>query len=1067
MEYHKMKKVKGAPGNPGVVCAQLSCGDPQENLSSCILSGDLTTFSSLLADLAPLDDAHLLSLPDDEKQVYPLPEDHWLNQPLSCSAPPAAADLLLLQLSVQQPQVQFTNLLVRAGARADTYNQQINQAVIHSAVLSQHGEQHLVALLCDEKNKADVNCTMQPSGQTALHLAAHRGKQTCLDLLLAQADAQVDARDSSGGRTPLLLAARAKHLECVRKLLEYGAKPDIKCGKVTPREVIRELFPYFEINKVKVLDRPKPSTVESLFEFMENSDIFRFRAALTKIPIRELSEQSVRGYTCLQKAVVCNLPTYVSHLLKIGVNPNLYCAETPVRPLLLACYLGHHQVLQVFVDAVAPGLAGRVSPNFAAWSRDTQETALHMVLKKSNSRALYGVASEENIMAKENDYSACLEVLFSREEVEDQLRRVINKKDTLSYTPLHYASQMWGQQEISKLLKLGANIGVQNSRGEIPLSRILPETLEAFLDICSAHTNHPLHQDFKVEFNYSWLAPPVDDYKSEEWDQQRQEELEKEGLPETESLWCMAQSKAHRHLLRHPTVTSFLWLKWQRVRRFFSRNIRMYLLFVTALTWYIFTRFGGVKLNSDQPTANNSQHNQTNSSQLNEAQFQFCKQPRVGDGMEIGFWFCLFVIETLFLLIYAVRDLVRECKCSSGTDLIMAFLSSWFEMFLAALVILVFIMGPGGLWYVLTILFVSLALREVLQMSASLKRYFLSMENLLEIVMLGLLCALLFGPDNLDSLDSEDHVADCAGPRHIAAVCLLLSWTELIILVAKHPRLSRYNVYISMFYKVLQTFFLFLVWYSFFIVAFALGFYIMLHKDIPNFVGGPDHYEYFDSPWTSLVKTSTMFVGELEFSDIPIDTSSNLAWLSFSFLLVFVFLIVVILMNLLNGLAVSDTQIIMQKAEIVAHTARVETISYMESVLLGDPFQFLTNWPRIACLARVPSLALCNQVYSLCPGARRVGHALTGATGILLFYSLLPEKRAKFPVEEGGSCCGIMEDTPHHILQAARDLALRKEQESKVDDSRTLNQKILDVLERQSAQISRLEAQIKQFKNNN
>ena len=32
---------------------------------------------------------------------------------------------------------------------------------------------------------------------------------------------------------------------------------------------------------------------------------------------------------------------------------------------------------------------------------------------------------------------------------------------------------------------------------------------------------------------------------------------------------------------------------------------------------------------------------------------------RVGDGLEFGFWFCLFVIETLFLLIYAVRDLAR------------------------------------------------------------------------------------------------------------------------------------------------------------------------------------------------------------------------------------------------------------------------------------------------------------------------------------------------------------------------------------------------------------------------
>ena len=54
------------------------------------------------------------------------------------------------------------------------------------------------------------------------------------------------------------------------------------------------------------------------------------------------------------------------------------------------------QVLQVFVDAVGAGGA-RVAPNFAAWSRDTQETALHMVLKKSNSRALYGVASPQEI----------------------------------------------------------------------------------------------------------------------------------------------------------------------------------------------------------------------------------------------------------------------------------------------------------------------------------------------------------------------------------------------------------------------------------------------------------------------------------------------------------------------------------------------------------------------------------------------------------------------------------------------------------------------------------------------
>ena len=41
----------------------------QTNLAACIKSGDLTTFSALLAEVAPLDDLGHLSLPDDEKQV--------------------------------------------------------------------------------------------------------------------------------------------------------------------------------------------------------------------------------------------------------------------------------------------------------------------------------------------------------------------------------------------------------------------------------------------------------------------------------------------------------------------------------------------------------------------------------------------------------------------------------------------------------------------------------------------------------------------------------------------------------------------------------------------------------------------------------------------------------------------------------------------------------------------------------------------------------------------------------------------------------------------------------------
>ena len=104
-----------------------------------------------------------------------------------------------------------------------------------------------------------------------------------------------------------------------------------------------------------------------------------------------------------------------------------------------------------------------------------------------------------------------------------------------------------------------------------------------------------------------------------------------------------------------------------------------------------------------------------------------------------------------------------------------------------------------------------------------------------------------------------------------------------------------------------------------------------------------------------MVKTFTMFVGELEFGDLPIETP-----VGYLFFLAFIFLIVVVLMNLLNGLAVSDTGLIRDEAEVVGWTSRVEHITYTESILLGDPFYFLSNWPPIKLIQRIPSCAVCR-----------------------------------------------------------------------------------------------------------
>jgi hypothetical protein len=49
----------------------------------------------------------------------------------------------------------------------------------------------------------------------------------------------------------------------------------------------------------------------------------------------------------------------------------------------------------------------------------------------------------------------------------------------------------------------------------------------------------------------------------------------------------------HRYLLKHPVISSFLWFKWQLMRRYFNRNLRFYILFTFLLTWFIFGSWGG------------------------------------------------------------------------------------------------------------------------------------------------------------------------------------------------------------------------------------------------------------------------------------------------------------------------------------------------------------------------------------------------------------------------------------------------------------------------------------------
>ena len=96
-------------------------------------------------------------------------------------------------------------------------------------------------------------------------------------------------------------------------------------------------------------------------------------------------------------------------------------------------------------------------------------------------------------------------------------------------------------------------------------------------------------------------------------------------------------------------------------------------------------------------------------------------------------------------------------------------------------------------WGFVVFFLVFVILRELLQLGVAPRRYFFSFENWLEMTLIVLTSILLFLGDYCQHIEIK---------RHISAIVIVLSWSELITMVGRHPALTIYNIYVTMFYKV-------------------------------------------------------------------------------------------------------------------------------------------------------------------------------------------------------------------------------------------------------------------------
>ena len=114
------------------------------------------------------------------------------------------------------------------------------------------------------------------------------------------------------------------------------------------------------------------------------------------------------------------------------------------------------------------------------------------------------------------------------------------------------------------------------------------------------------------------------------------------------------------------------------------------------------------------------------------------------------------------------------------------------------------------------------------------------------------------------------------------------------------------------------------------IVAFAEGFFIMYEVHSEN----EKYTNQFHNPFLAFLITTLWSVGEINHEDnmkFRFDfTFYN--FLANLFVLIFFFLIVLVFMNFLNGLAVSDVRELKEDAEIRNHILRIDIIYHTGTV---------------------------------------------------------------------------------------------------------------------------------------
>lgn len=641
----------------------------------------------------------------------------------------------------------------------------------------------------------DINRANDHNGQTAVYIAADYGFKHIVTVILKNDHVNLDKyKNKRTNKT-------ARDLILEQKLFD-GELPD-------------------------VCDENENTTTETLFKNLREKKTDEFKKNYTEIENVITQENKNK---LLNMAVEKGLDEAVKYLLDKGGDSDSVKNDTLLEK---ATDRGYFKIVKLLI---------RKNPNPAT---------------VANSLLVLSKVKDTTRQTPNINFNKCLDLLLRYKELK------INYKDPLSgKTALHIAAKYQQPEMVLKLLHKGASLASTDTFDIQPIADINAETLKTHLDECIEESQNYSNDDENknLTIKVTSLLPPrpntelVDNEENCKVNVENQPLVDGpvELLLETSVLQYMSKSQELKHLLTHPVIMTFLYLKWYHIRLFFYINLGIYLTFFGSLLTYIMLGYNHLTHN-DHPV----------------------------------------ILNISYIILF--------------------------------------------------ITFTSLLFREIGQIVIYKTRYFLSFENWLEIILLLVTAIILIRHSEGTTI------------RQLSAVAIVLSAIELLLLIGQFPSLS---TNIMMLRTVSYTFFKLLLWYSILLLAFAFSFYTLFqengeqnnNKNETKTEEDEEEQNFFLDPGMSLLKTIVMLTGEFDAASIKFNSYPIISHLIF---VSFVFLIAIVLFNLLNGLAVSDTQIIKNDAVLYDQILRVEHIGHLERVLLKN--KFIHWFPFINNICLFPS----------------------------------------------------------------------------------------------------------------